>query len=212
MSALEEQHGADLRTVSLNKLVLVQSFDAQGTLGKMGPLQVLWYKASLNVLKMASEMDKLHHSNLILSFWVKGAASLASVRQQCPTPVPVTLTQVCENIWTPLLTEFFQLGVSIAHANITFKQLDQVLEESGDQGDGTLMKKELSLMSDTFSEVKPEGSWVERRLGQIQVYRQLHEAAAAARAMLKIKDKMKLSGNFAEIDTLSQLVINSLVI
>lgn len=207
MSTLEEQHSADLHAVSLNKLVLVQAFDAEGKVGKTGPPQVLWYKTSLNVLKMASEMHKLHHSNLILSFWVKEAASLASARRPCPAPVPITLTQICENIWKPLLAEFCQLGISIANANITFRQLDQVLVESGDQEDGKIMKKELCLMSETFGEFKPEQNWVELRLGQIQEYRQLHEAAAAAGAVLKIAEKMKLSGNFTEIDTLSQLVI-----
>lgn len=210
MSTLEEQHNADLKTMCLNKLVLVQSFDAEGKFGKRGPPQVLWCNASLNVLKMASEMHKLHHSNLILSFWDKGAASLASTRQPCSAPVSVTLTQICENIWKPLLTEFCQLGVSFANADMTFKQLDQVLVESGDQGDGKLMRKELSLMSETLSEsgrLKPEENWVDLRLGQIQEYRQLHEAAAAASAMLRIAEKMKLSGNFTEIDTLSQLVI-----
>ncbi|XP_070707447.1 E3 ubiquitin-protein ligase rnf213-beta [Pempheris klunzingeri] len=204
MSPLEEQHSADLNNVGLNNLVLVQSFNADGKLGNTGTPRVLWYKASLNVLKMASEMHKLHHSNLILSFWVKGAAYFASTRQPCPLPVPVTLTQICENIWKPQQAEFCQLGVRIASANITFKHLDQVLAESGDQGDGKVMRKELSLMS-TVCEPKPKESWVEPRLRQIQVYRQLHEAAAAASAILKIAEKMKLSGNFTEIDTLSQL-------
>ncbi|XP_023274609.1 E3 ubiquitin-protein ligase rnf213-beta-like [Seriola lalandi dorsalis] len=209
MSALEEQHSADLQTVSLNKLVLVQSFDAEGRLKKVeGPPQVRWYNTSMSALKMSSEMHKLHHSNLILSSWVKAAASLASARRPSSAPVPITLTQVCENIWDPLLEEFFQLGVSIANANITIERLDRVLAESGDQGDGELMKKELILMSDMFSEsrqFRPEKNWVELRLDQIQEYSQLHEAAAAASAVLKIVQKMELSGNFTEIYALSQL-------
>lgn len=209
MSTLVQQHSADLQTVSLNKLVLVQSFDAEGKLKKTGPPQVLWYNTSMNVLKMVKEMHKMHDSNLILSSWVKGAASLASTRQPTSAPVPVTLKQIYEYIWDPLMTDFFKLGVSIASANITFKQLDSVLEESGDQGDGKIMKKELSLMSEMFSEsgrFKLEGNWVELRHRQIQEYRQIYEAAAAASAILKIAEKMKLSGNFTEIDTLSQLV------
>ncbi|GLD63194.1 E3 ubiquitin-protein ligase rnf213-beta-like protein [Lates japonicus] len=150
MSSLEEQHNADLQTVSLNKLVGVQSFDAEGKLRNMGPPRVLWYNTSIKALKMATEMHKLHDSNLILSWWVSGAASLASARQTSSAPVPVTLTQIYENIWEPLLTEFLQLGVSIATADITIEQLDQVLVESGDQGDGKLMKRELSLISDLF--------------------------------------------------------------
>ncbi|XP_071319372.1 E3 ubiquitin-protein ligase rnf213-beta isoform X2 [Trachinotus anak] len=208
MLALEEQHSADVQSVSLNKLVLVQSFDAEGKLKKTDLPQVRWYNISMSVLKMASEMHKLHQSTLILSSWVKAAASLASARRPSSAPVSVTLIQVCENIWNPLLVEFFQLGVSIASANITIEQLDQVLAESGDRGDGKLMKKELILMSEMFTEsgqFRPEKNWVELRLDQIQEYSQLHEAAAAASAILKIAEKMKLSGNFTEIDTLSQL-------
>uniref|UniRef100_A0A3B5AGU0 RING-type E3 ubiquitin transferase n=1 Tax=Stegastes partitus TaxID=144197 RepID=A0A3B5AGU0_9TELE len=210
VSTLEEQHAADLHAVSLNKLVFVQSFDAEGTLKMTGSPQVLWYKTSMNVSKMASEMHKLRDSNLILSSWVKGAASLASPGHPSPAPVPVSLAQIYEYIWKPLLAEFLQLGASIANANITFKEVDRVLSESGDPGDGKLLKKELNLMSKMFSEaggLEAEENWVDLRLGQIQDYRQLHEAAAAASAVLNIAEKMKLSGNFSEIDTLSQLVM-----
>ncbi|KAI4801198.1 hypothetical protein KUCAC02_000123 [Chaenocephalus aceratus] len=208
MLTLEKQHSAALHTVSLNRLVVVQTFDSEGKLGKTGPSKVLWYKVGMNVLKMSNEMHKLQSSNLILPHWVREAASLASARQPCTSPVPVTLTQIYEIIWQPLITEFSQLGVSMANASITFKELDEVLMESGDQGDGKRMKKELSLMSEILCEsasFKPEENWVEQRLAQIQEYRQVHEAAAAASAMLKIAEKMKLSGNFAEIETLSQL-------
>ncbi|XP_030610400.1 E3 ubiquitin-protein ligase rnf213-beta [Archocentrus centrarchus] len=207
MLTLEEQHSADLCTVSLNKLLFVQSFDAEGKLKTAGSPRVLWYNISMNALKMAIDMHKLHDSNLILSSWVKGAESLAA-RHPSSAPVPVTLTQVCDNIWKPLLMEFVTLGMSIAEASITFRRLDQVLEESGDQGDGKLMKTELSLMSEIFSEAegfKPEKTWMKLRLDQIQKYRQLHEAAAAASAVLKIAEKMKLSGSFTQIETLSQL-------
>lgn len=210
MSTLEEQHSADLRRVSLSTLVLVQSFNAEGKLGKSVPPQVLWYKASLDALKMAGAMHRLRNSNLILSFWAKGAASLASTRQTCSGPVSVTLRQICENIWLPLLTRFSRLSVSLAKSDITFMQLDQVMEECGDLGDGRIMRAELSLMSETLSasgSYKPEEDWVDLRLVQIQEYRQLQEAAAAASAMLSIARKMKLSGSFTEIDTLTQLVI-----
>ncbi|XP_015244846.1 PREDICTED: E3 ubiquitin-protein ligase RNF213 [Cyprinodon variegatus] len=208
MSTLEAQHSADLSAVSLNKLVLVQAFDAEGKLPKIGSPQVLWYRISMNVLKMSSEMHKLHHSNLILSWWVKRAESVAASLLPSPPPVQMTLTQISDNIWKPLLMEFFLLGVSIAGANITFSQLDQVLEESGDQGDGKVLMKELDLMSEMVSaegKITVEENWVQSRLCQIQRYRQLHDAAAAASAILRIAERMMLSGNFTEISPLKQL-------
>lgn len=214
MSTLEAQHSADLHAVSLNKLVLVHVIDAKRKLQNIGPPPVLWYKISMNVLKMSSEMHKLHHSNLILSSWVKRAASVAASRFPASPPVQLTLTQISESIWTPLLEEFLHIGVSIAEANIRFRKLDQMLEDSGDQGDGKLLEKELDLMSEVISTaggVTAEKNWVQTRLRQIQEYRQLHDAAAAASAVLRIAQRMGLSGNFSEISSLRQLVTNQML-
>lgn len=176
---------------------------------KTDPSQVLWYNTSQNVLDMARQMHGLHQSNLILTSWVKQAAEVASGEQPNAVPVPVTLTQVCGIIWKPLLRDFFQLGLKFVNACVTFEELDQTLCDIGDQGDGKLMKLELSLMS-TFiraSEgLRLEPDWLELRLGQIQEYRQLHEAAAAASAVLKIATRMGLSGDFSEIHSLTQMV------
>lgn len=209
MASLEEQHSADLKAVSLNRLVLIQAFNADGRLGRSAPPPALWYRASLDALKMANEMHRLHNSNLILSFWVREAASLASSRKPCPAPVAASLKQIYENIWKPLQAEFCQHATSIANASITFQQLDQLLLESGDQGDGTVMRRELNLMSETLGDSKMcilEESWVEETLRQIQEYRRLREAAAAAGVILGIAKEMNLSGSFDEITPLTQLV------
>lgn len=210
MVTLEEQHSADLRAVSLSKLVLVQSFNANGRLGKSAPAQALWYRASLDTLKMANQMHRLHNSNLMLSSWVREAASLASSRKPCSGPVPVSLKQIYENIWKPLHDEFCQRALSLVNASITLNQLDQVLLECGDQGDGQIMRRELKLMSEMISECKMcdlEESWEEGTLGRIQEYRRLCEAAAAASTILRIAQKLELSGSFDEITPLTQLVI-----
>uniref|UniRef100_A0A3P9PGV9 RING-type E3 ubiquitin transferase n=1 Tax=Poecilia reticulata TaxID=8081 RepID=A0A3P9PGV9_POERE len=118
-----------------------------------------------------------------------------------------------ESIWTPLQEEFSQLGVSIAKANIRFRKLDQMLEDSGDQGDGKLLETELGLMSEVISTaggVTAEKDWVKTRLLQIQEYRQLHDAAAAASAVLRIAERTGLSGNFNDEDSFKQRVLGSL--
>jgi len=200
MSPLEKQHSADLQPVSLNQLVLVQSFDAEGRLRKSGPPQVLWYKTSMDVLKMSGQMHRLRLSSLVLSRWVAGAASLAAARRTGPAPLPVTLALVCEHIWKPLLEEFRRLGAGFEDESVTFRELDRVLVESGDRGDGELLRRELSLMAE------PGARWLEPRLAQVQQYRQLRRAAAAASVTLSIAEQMKLSGNFTEIHVLRQLV------
>uniref|UniRef100_A0A3P9MK09 RZ-type domain-containing protein n=1 Tax=Oryzias latipes TaxID=8090 RepID=A0A3P9MK09_ORYLA len=210
MAPIEGKHTADLAGVSLSRLVLVQAFGADGGPKKMHAPPVLWYNPSLNVLRMASEMHKLTSSNLILSSWVTQSARWASAQPPGSTPVQVTLAHVCENVWSPLLTDFLHLGVGISQANISFKLLDQVVVDSGDLGDGRLLNQELILMSGAMPAAGgAEEGWVERRLRQIQEYRKLREAAAAASTVLRIAEEMKLSGNFAAIETLRQMVMSA---
>ncbi|KAM3838360.1 E3 ubiquitin-protein ligase rnf213-beta-like, partial [Diretmus argenteus] len=212
MFALEDQHRKDLQSENLNKLVLVQPCDDQGKWRATGPCQVLWYNTSPEVLEMACLMNFLHESNLMITSWVKQAATVASWGPTCTGPVPITLTRIYDTIWKPLLRDLLQLILRIANANITFEELEQALVDTGDQGDGKLMKKELSLFSEIFNSEgyhligsHLENDWVELRLGEIQEYRQLHETAAAASAVLEIADKMNLSGDFTEIFSLTQL-------
>ena len=210
MFTLEEQHQQDIDSVSLNKLMLVNSLRDQVE----SDWQILWYSLSPDILEMASEMHQLHRSNLILTYWDRQAAGLDTNWSGSSGPVPVTLSQACHSIWRPLLDDYFRHGVEIANATITFERLDRVLVDARDSGDGKLMKQELSLMADVMCQMEelhddlppPEDHWVEARLAQIQDYRQVLGVAAAASSVLQIADQMELSGDFSEILNLTQLV------
>lgn len=199
LAPLEEQRGADLKAVSLSKLVFVQPFRADGRPGPSAPPRVLWYRASLDTLKMATEMHKLCNSSLVLSSWVRGASSI----KPGLGPLTLSLKQVYEYIWKPLLAEYHQCAASIEDRSITLQELDRILQESGDQGDGGVLRGELVLMS----EVLGEEGWADAALRQIQEYRRLSESAAAAVVVLDIAEQMNLSGSFEEIAPLAQLVV-----
>ncbi|KAK0144079.1 E3 ubiquitin-protein ligase rnf213-beta [Merluccius polli] len=208
MLTLEEQHREDVWSVSLNKLMLVNSLRDQVESDR----KVLWYSLSTKILKMASEMDYLHQSNLILAYWVRWAATLAKNQFDSSVSVPVTLSQACDLIWKPLKDDYLLHCKDIANATITFKRLDQALVDAGDHGDGELMKQELSLMAkvmpEHFFEIfhPTEVNWVDMRLCQIQEYRQVLGVAAAAGSVMQIATQMELSGDFSEIHNLTQLL------
>ncbi|CAL8304474.1 unnamed protein product [Lota lota] len=206
---LEEQHRQDIQSVSLNKLMLVNSLSDQVE----SDMKVLWYSLSTEILEMASEMHQLRNSNLILTYWFRWAARLDTNRSGSSVSLPVTLAKACDLIWRPLLDNYFQHGVDIANATITFKHLDRLLVDAEDSGDGKLMKQELSLMAEVMSQCEdlseaippPEDNWVEARLCQIQDYRQVLGVAAAASSVLQIATQMELSGDFSEIHNLTQM-------
>nr|XP_046210346.1 E3 ubiquitin-protein ligase rnf213-beta isoform X1 [Oncorhynchus gorbuscha]XP_046210347.1 E3 ubiquitin-protein ligase rnf213-beta isoform X1 [Oncorhynchus gorbuscha]XP_046210348.1 E3 ubiquitin-protein ligase rnf213-beta isoform X1 [Oncorhynchus gorbuscha] len=207
ISTLEDQHRADFQTVSLNKLVVVQPCCMKkGDEQQTPPGLVLWYSASQGVLEMAREMHELGDSNLLLRSWVDGSLEVANEDLTRPIPVPMTLTQVCDIIWKPRLSGFCQLGLRIAMSLATFEEIDQALNASGDQGEGFQMRRELGLMSGKLQGYQElEQGWVEVRLGQIQEYRQVHQAVASASAVLRIAERMDLRGDFSKIHSLTQL-------
>ena len=195
--------------MSLNKLVVVQPCCMKkGDEQQTSPGLVLWYSANQGVLEMAREMHELGDSNLLLRSWVDGSLEVANEDLTRPIPVPMTLTQVCDIIWKPRLSDFCQLGLRIAMSLATFEEIDQALNASGDQGEGFQMRRELGLMSGRLQGYQElEQGWVEVRLGQIQEYRQVHQAVASASAVLRIAERMDLRGDFSEIHSLTQLVI-----
>ncbi|XP_028976279.2 E3 ubiquitin-protein ligase rnf213-beta isoform X3 [Esox lucius] len=205
--SLKEQHRADLQSVSLSKLVEVQPCSlVQEEEQPASPGLGWWYTTSRVVLDMAREMHETRGSNLLLRSWVDRCLEVANDDLTRPIPIPMTLTQVYDIIWKPQLSRFLQLGFRIALESATFAQIDQALEASGDVGDGAQMRKELWLMSSRLlghTELEPD--WVEVRLGQIQEYRQLHQAAVLACVVLRIAERMELGGDFSEIHSLTQL-------
>lgn len=206
ISVLEEEHKTDLQALGLNELLAVQPCFCMDDLKKIATRKVLFYSADLLVLDTARKMHELRESNLLLSLFVDRATALESVNTGSG-PELLSLKEVVSTIWQPSVRDFHMLGVRIAQGFVTFKEVDKVVDGCGDEGGGTKIKKELHLM-DRVNEAHEglEKDWAELRLSQIQEYRQLHCAAGAANAILKIRDRLGLRGDFSHIYSLTELV------
>lgn len=196
-----------MQPVGLNELVGVQSCFSNEDLKDISTGTVLYVRAVLpTVLDAAREMHQFQDSNLILKSWMDRANALAHVvtGSHC---LWLSLEEVLSKIWQPSLCDFFQLGTRIGHGYVTFEEVDKAVEECEDNGDGTQLKKEMDFMAiklETYPGL--EKNWLDLRFSQIQEYRQLHHAAESASAILKIKSRLNLKGDFSHICSLTQLV------
>lgn len=193
-----------MQPMALNRLVGVQSCFSNEDLKDIATGKVLYYIAdSLAVLSAAEEMHKFHDSNLILKSWMDKTNTLTSA-SHC---VELSLEIVLSEIWQPSLRDFCELGIRIGLGIMTFEELDKVVKGCDDKGDGARLKKEMNLMATRLEEYPGlEKNWLDLRFRQIQEYRQLHHAAESASAILKIKARLNLKGDFSHIDSLTQLV------
>lgn len=206
MMTLDKRHRTDLERIGLNKLVSVQPFNPDKQCEQVASQVVLWYGTDPEVLEMAREMSEVRESSLLLSYWQEEAKSATSWASG-DRPVSLTLSDVCHEVWKPCVNGFRQLGQRIADSSVTFEELDRTLERVGDQGCGTLIRKELELMERILTNVKGQQSgWAKQRHRQIQQYRQLHDASESACVILKIRERLQLSGDFDQIHCLTQLV------
>ncbi|XP_058262202.1 E3 ubiquitin-protein ligase rnf213-beta isoform X1 [Hemibagrus wyckioides] len=205
-SQLEKEHKIDMQPVGLNELVGVQSCFSNEDLKDISTGPVLYLRAVLpTVLDAARQMHQFQDSNLILKSWMDRANALAHTVTGS-RHLSLSLEEVLSKIWQPSLSDFFQLGTRIGYGYVTFEEVDKAVEECEDNGDGTRLKKEMDFMA-TKLETYPglEKNWPDLRFSQIQEYRQLHHAAESASAILKIKSRLNLKGDFSHICSLTQL-------
>ncbi|KAL7869588.1 hypothetical protein AOLI_G00135760 [Acnodon oligacanthus] len=205
ISLLEGKHKIDLQALNLNELLAVQPCFSKEDLREISTGRVLYYNADLLVLDTARQMHEFKESNLLLSYWVEKATAEASMNTGSG-PVSLNLTQVISKIWQPSVCNFCELGIRIAQGLATFEEVDKAVDGCGDEGDGTKIKKELHLMATKLESYQGlEKNWLQLRLFQIQEYRQLHHAAEATSAILRIRDRLGLRGDFSPIYSLTEL-------
>ncbi|XP_066518776.1 E3 ubiquitin-protein ligase rnf213-beta [Hoplias malabaricus] len=205
ITLLEEEHKTDLQPLSLNELLAVQPCFSEDALRDVSTGKVLYYSADQLVLDTAREMHEFQESNFILSSWMDGATAYACMNTGSD-PLSLNLTEVIAEIWQPSVSDFSFTGVKIAKGLATFEEVDKVVDWCGDEGDGTKIKKELQLMANKLKGYQDlDKNWPDLRLGQIQEYRQLHQAAEATSAILRIRDRLGLRGDFSQIYSLTEL-------
>uniref|UniRef100_A0A9J7YJS3 RING-type E3 ubiquitin transferase n=1 Tax=Cyprinus carpio carpio TaxID=630221 RepID=A0A9J7YJS3_CYPCA len=203
VSSLEDMVKTNLQTVTLDKLVEVQTYFSNEDLDKKNTRRVLFYDVDLLVLDMAQEMHEVKTSNIVLFLWQEKATKYF---MPGPQLLSLDLTEVHDRIWKPCLTDFLKLGLRIAVGETCFKEVDQALKWCGDRGEGDRLKKELILLASMLkSHQSLEEKWPEHRLSQIQEYRSLYHAAESAEVILKIKNRLGLQGDFSHIHSLIQV-------
>ncbi|XP_051523957.1 E3 ubiquitin-protein ligase rnf213-beta-like isoform X2 [Myxocyprinus asiaticus] len=205
VSSLEEIFKTDLQAIALDKLVEVQTYFSKEDLNKTSTRRVLCYSANQLVHDMGWEMHEVNASNLLLYSWIEKAKALEHMMPG-PPPFSLDFTEVHDRIWRPCLSEFLNLGQRIASGVACFEEVDQALDWCGDQGEGNLLKKELTLMAIMLKSSQDlDENWPDHRLNQIQEYRRLHHAAETAEVILEIKDRLGLQGDFSHIHSLTQV-------
>lgn len=204
LSSLEQQHRAEHLSKRLSELVEVHPWSSSAQEPSGEPPAVLCYHVSWEVRGMAQEMHRLQQSTLLLNGWMKRANHLAALETR---PWVINLGHVLLEIWRPCLDEYRNLSRKIANGSVKFQEVDEVLGILGGREAGVKMiERELGVMTVVLEKESYRQGWTRERQDKIQQYCKLHHAIDSASAMLRIARKLQLTGNFVEIQQLTQLV------
>ncbi|MGH0133378.1 UNVERIFIED_CONTAM: hypothetical protein FKN15_052359 [Acipenser sinensis] len=203
LSSLEQQHRAEHLSKRLSELVEVHPWSSSAQEPSGEPPAVLCYHVSCEVRGMAQEMHRLQQSTLLLNGWMKRANHLATLETR---PWVINLGHVLLEIWRPCLDEYRNLSRKIANGSVKFQEVDEVLGILGGMEAGVeMIERELGVMTVVLEKESYKQGWTGERQDQIQQYCKLHHAIDSASAMLRIAQKLQLTGNFIEIQQLTQL-------
>ena len=137
-------------------------------------------------------------------------------RQQCKSCVDLdTFQKVYEVVCIPVLTECKEVLVSLHQRTMTLENvMVYFLKFEPDE-----LKNHLQHLCEGMRECFPSdkqlvapSSWVPGVVATIQVYKKMKRDITTAMIVLKLKDSMKLTGDFAAVDTIVQLVAKQLSI
>lgn len=120
-----------------------------------------------------------------------------------------SFTEVYEKVCGKVVQECIQILISLEQRSITLEEVEECFWK---YEVSELMQNLLKLCqgiqeySPTNNPISPGKSWIPSVVDNIQVYKQISGYTNTAKVVLKLRDSMKLSGDFTTVDTIAKQV------
>lgn len=137
-------------------------------------------------------MSNVHESELFRLIW---SVKLTEIRRAKKTR---SIPDIVTEIWDPVFSECSDLIKDVESESIKLKDVDryfyQIKEEKHMYSNLANLFKAVEASNDRPLATTP--AWIQDVVKRIQQYWSLHEQAQAANTLLKLKERLKLTGNF----------------
>ncbi len=149
------------------------------------------------ILKCFSYLNDLWQSDLFRNIWRSKLSKAEAV---------VTFADVISKIWVPVFDTCCQLIDDVKTLNIKLKDVDHYFGRVGrEQGSIHHNLRNLSTaIAACRGAVADNFDWINIFVDRIMLYWSLHEQANAAATILKLKESLKLIGDFEIIESLAR--------
>uniref|UniRef100_A0A673VMB2 E3 ubiquitin-protein ligase RNF213 n=1 Tax=Suricata suricatta TaxID=37032 RepID=A0A673VMB2_SURSU len=194
----EEKHVEDLDSKSLSDAVTVRL-----SATSLGGKRTTHYSLSPHVQEMAEKMDWLKDSHIFCAFWAEAAEGLSEPEEE-PERQRLQPEEAHDCLFQPCLQRYLGLYEDLRSGAVTLQEVNVVFKNFVNRY--SQLTSELQRMCALDS--RDQRDWVKDRVRQIKECHHLHQAVSSAKAILKVKENLGLTGDFSVLQTLLNFTDN----
>ena len=143
-----------------------------------------------------------YNSTIFNSIWS------STMKCVCRSNPDMTISDVGPRVWEPTFVQCWQLLEELSSASITLASVDKNFKQYKMQTDN--LKDQIYILSKGVSEclqVPSKSAWISNIVDQIIQYWSLCDHREAAKSFLRLRDALNLTGDFKDVERISEKVI-----
>uniref|UniRef100_UPI0037E8EFFF E3 ubiquitin-protein ligase rnf213-alpha n=1 Tax=Semicossyphus pulcher TaxID=241346 RepID=UPI0037E8EFFF len=201
---MEERQQVNIEAMPLDHFMEVHQFDQ--TPSPMAGI-VTYFNLDEKIRKMADVLHTFRESYIFNVCWEKQAKLWATEIMEDDNPdeqevadIMATPEMIHDDIFRPCIANYTDIYTCLKNGSIRLGEVNQLF--SAYEGKYEELAQDLDIMRRV--DKSPDRRWVHSRVQQIEQYHELHLAVASAEIITKVKETLRLQGDFRVLQTLTE--------
>lgn len=203
---LEERHQINIEDMPLNQFMEVHPFD------RLPPPMagvVTYFSLEEEIREMAENLYTFRDSYIFKVCWEKQARQLVAENMEIEdldnhelADFGATPEMIHDDIYVPCFADYKDIYTCLKNGNITLEEVNKLFKAY--KGKYEELAQDLNIMCRI--DKSTDKQWIRTRVQQIEQYHELHLAVASAQIIMKVKETLRLQGDFMVLETLTEVV------
>ena len=165
---------------------------------KEGTIVYHCLKSASPLHEMLDKFSHLNQNDLFIQIWGEKMTACGTIS------IPI----VAQQVWPKAYLHAQQLMEALHGGTLKLADVDQYLSKYKTPGELGQVLINLNNQLSTCTGISNDGKWIANVVENIVQYQSLKEHEKAAKTFLQVKEKLKLTGNFKQVEALASQVIN----
>lgn len=201
LTEVEQKHSGKLSLKTLDAVVKVRKPTS------CSDDEIETYLHLSEELKVVSKCVYDYKDNhIFLHCWEQAAKRLKNNMEDSDTEQTLDMEEVYYCLFNPCYKEFQRIYDSLKLGDLTFAEVNALFKDFNNHYEE--LRRDFQSMCQL--QYQDSGEWIDERIQQIQQYHELGLALDSAKVIAKVKEVLKLTGNFGVLQQLLNLVSTSL--